>query len=521
MNYVRIVSFIAIALLWSGLARADWINLTGAETAENVAEFVVSESEIRVAFELYPTDAAALLPDNEFALQIVADGVTLVPEILVKEERTRIDRFSPFAGMVDPRTRRKIPGPPEDKSVIYLDVRYPLEEKPQQLTISPPMNDAGFAEATIGFLLYHKAAPVVDFRYLSRTETLNLDWDDPWFTAFENPNLVRHHRWPQMTFLYVEPRELRHESLVRVRDLMEWTEESPDVQRMLSVEEQARLKQLAAEFFRDRNPVTIDGEPVKRSDVRAEFLTITTRGLQVVETGLGVDASAGLIGISESYWTDSLPETATMEWQLFDERVDQVPTNIIDPAGPYPSYIGRDYPILEWENFLTDWREPALQSLPVSDGGWFDMSSLRMAVTGTPGEEKAALVLYELLRRSAIAFLEKDPVRHEAALALLVADLEREGVGTELGRIFAVPTTGGGVAGITALGNIEIEELSASSIGDGFQVRARWPARVKGQHWGHVDQRRIRFRALFDIVEHQGNWKILDLTVLEASQDGA
>ena len=499
---------------------ADWINLTGAETAENIAEFTVTDGEVRVAFELYPSDAEVLLPGDGIALQIEADGVTLVPEILLQEGRDRVDRFSPFAGMVDPRTRRKIPGPPEDKAVIFLDVRYPFDGRPENLTITPPMNDAGFATATIGFLLYHKAAPVVDFRYLSRPETLNLDWDDPWYTAFENPNLVRHHRWPQMTFLYVEPRELRHESLVRVRDLMEWTEDSPDVQRTLTEAEQSELKQTAGEFFRDRNPVTIDGEPAERSDVRAEFLTITTRGLQVVDSGAGVDASAGLIGVSESYWIESLPQAASMEWQLFDERIDQVPTNVIDPAGPYPSFIGEDNPVLEWENFLNDWREPTLRPIPVSDGSWFDMSSLRMTFTGTPGEERAGLIVYELLRQHAIAFLERDPGRRETALALVVADPQRDGITAELGRIFAVPTTGGGVAGITALGDVAIEELTSSTIGDGFQVRASWTARVRGQHWGHVDQRVIRFRALFDIVDVDDTWKLLDLTVLEANQDG-
>ena len=53
---------------------ANWINLTGAETAENIVEIAVS-----------------------------------------------------YAGMVDPRTRRKILGPPDDKNVVCMEIRYPLE----------------------------------------------------------------------------------------------------------------------------------------------------------------------------------------------------------------------------------------------------------------------------------------------------------------------------------------------------------------------------------------------------------
>jgi hypothetical protein len=378
------------------------------------------------------------------------------------------------------------------------------------------MNDAGVPEATIGFLLYHRSAPVVDFRYLSRPETLVLDWDDPWYTAFENPNLTRHHRWPQMTFLYIEPREVRHESLVRVRDLMEWTEDTSGVRRVLSEADQARLKAAAGKFFRDRNPVTIDGSPMSRSDFRAEFLAITPRGLQSFETGAVVDASSALIGISESYWTDHLPQTTSVEWQLFDDRIERVPTNIIDPAGPYPGFINAEDPRLSWTNFINDWREPAVRPLPSGDGGWLSMTRLRMALLGTPSEDMACLVVGELLRRHALAFLERNPESRDRALSVLMAETAPAGVLRELERIFAIPTTGGGVAGVTALGQVQAESLSPVTDGEGFRMLSSWISEIKGQHWGHVDQRRVQFRALIDVGEIDGNWKLLNLTVLEA-----
>ena len=500
---------------------ADWINLTGAETAENIAEITVSDGHVFVALEIYPRDVDVLLPDGEIALEIIADGGKLTPEILLKEARTRIDRFSPYAGMVDPRTRRQIPGPPEDKNVTYLEVRYALSGRPQQLTVVPPVDESGVAQATIGFLLYHKAAPVVDFRYLSRAETLNLDWDDPWFTAFENRNLVRHHRWPQMTFLYIEPREVRHESLVRVRDLMEWTEESPAIHRNISEAEQEQLEIKAGEFFASRNPLSIEGVPAERSSYRAEFLEITPTGLQTRVSGAEVDASAALLGITESYWVDALPQTVTMEWQLFDERVDQVPTNMVDPAGPYPSFISADDPVLAWKNFLTDWREPKLRSVTADDGSWFDTTSMRMFMFGTPAEEVAVRIASELLRRTAIAYLERDPEMFMHAISMFLADPDRAGIIAELDQLFAVPTTGGGTAGVVAMSTPNIEELSEASTGEGFSVLANWQAEIKGQHWGHVDQRIIRFRALLDIGEIDGDWKLLDLTVLEARGAGS
>ncbi len=82
----------------------------------------------------------------------------------------------------------------------------------------PPLDDEGRALVTIGFIVYHKAVPVIDFRYLGAPSTLTLD-PDPWYSKFDNPNLKRHHKDALMSFLYVEPYEVRHEILTRVKDL--------------------------------------------------------------------------------------------------------------------------------------------------------------------------------------------------------------------------------------------------------------------------------------------------------------
>lgn len=511
---------VAAALLVPLPLCADWINLTGAETAPNIAEIIVADGAVAVAFELYPDDREYFLLENGFGLELRADGILLVPEITLQERRERKDRYSPFAGMVDPRTRRLIPGPPEDPEVIYLELRYPFEGHPKRLELRPPLSDSEVATATIGFLLYHKAAPVADFRYLSRPEFLTLDWNDPWYTSFDNPNLVRHHRWPQMTFLYIEPRSVRHESLVRVRDLMNWTQKAPDVNRALTPDEQKKLKTAAGEFFATRNPVTIDGQRVQRVDFRAEFLDITTRGLQVSEPGSPVDASGALLGISERYAVELLPNQVTMDWELFDERVNRVPTSVIDPAGPFPGFIEASTPRLEWTNFIRDWKDPALRPIAVENGSWFDMDTWRQAVFGIPADETAAGVVQAMLRRTAIAFLEWEPKRQAQALDKLVDDAMLTDLRPELERIFAIPTTGGGVASITAMGAVELERLDAAPNGEGFSALVNWQAEAKGQHWGHVDRRRIDFRALLDVTEIDGYWKLRGLTVLEAQTVG-
>ena len=134
----------------------------------------------------------------------------------------RVDRQSPFAGMINPYTRQRVPEAPADKRVLYAEMIYPFKGKPKSITMVPPLDEEGRARVTIGFIAYHKAVPVIDFRYLGSPAKLNLNWADPWYSRFDNPNLKRHHKSALMSYLYVEPHEVRHEVLIRVKDMEEW-----------------------------------------------------------------------------------------------------------------------------------------------------------------------------------------------------------------------------------------------------------------------------------------------------------
>ncbi|MCK5480130.1 MAG: hypothetical protein KAJ06_03255, partial [Gammaproteobacteria bacterium] len=227
-NILRTFTLLVL-LAMAAPASADWINLTGSETAANIAEIYVMDDHIKLVLEVYVGDLAVfeeLMPDDwlkqasadrpdeaarirRFAEErfqfITGSGEKLLAEVLLIEPRERVDRRSPFAGMINPFTRQRVPEAPADKRVLYAEIIYPFDEKPGELTMVPPRDAQGHAEATIGFIVYHKSVPVIDFRYLGAPAKLSLDWDDPWYSKFENPNLKRHHKSALMTFLYVEP----------------------------------------------------------------------------------------------------------------------------------------------------------------------------------------------------------------------------------------------------------------------------------------------------------------------------
>ena len=296
------------------------------------------------------------------------DGVPLRAELRLAEPRLRVDRKSRFAGRLNPSTGQRVPEAPADKRVLFAEIDYPFSRRPSSLTISPPTAAGGNTVVSIGFIAYHKAVPVIDFRYLSTAATLRLDWSDPWYSRFDNRNLKRHHKSALMSFLYIEPREIRHEVLIRVRDLQDWVPLALDGKIMIDSTDQADIKKRARQFFETRNPLRVEDTPRQPVSSRAEFVKISLRGLTVVEQGRPLELSTAILGIILSYPVERIPQSVSVKWDLFNERIARVPTSSIDPAGPFASFVDVESPTIEWQNFLRTYIEPTVTPVTVAAG---------------------------------------------------------------------------------------------------------------------------------------------------------
>ena len=385
------VLFLMVGFVVGLPAKADWINLTGAETAPNIAEIYVLDDHVKLVLEIFIEDLATfddLVPDDwiksptihrspaQKRLQhfssatvqfITGKGEKLQAELKLVEPRERKDRQSPFAGMINPYTRQPVPEAPSDKRVLYAELIYPFKNKPKELTIVPPLDEEGRALVTIGFIAYHKAVPIIDFRYLGAPARLVLDWEDPWYTKFDNPNLKRHHKSALMSFLYVEPYEVRHEILTRVKDIEEWMDLELRGQEYIEVDELEPLKQRIGEFLLQKNAVLVDGRPVRPILDRTNYVKVALTGIQLLEQPERLEISTAIVGVIIAYITNGMPNQVTVDWELFTDQIQQVPATAVDPAGPFPSFITPDDPVLTWTNFLKNYTIPTVQSVSVSD----------------------------------------------------------------------------------------------------------------------------------------------------------
>jgi hypothetical protein len=572
----------------SDQARGDWLNATGAETAPNFAEISILEDRVRIALEIdfadFPAfageqnivgvarskpdgepDAARLSKFTGGAMSVLVDGATpLEPTIKRLEIRDRKARPTAQTRALGAGSSPPASNAQRSPRVVYAELDYVFSDRPQTLTFSPPLDNDGRVLVTIGFLAHHGKVPVTDYRYLSVPEMIALDWNDPWYSAFENPNLTRHHKSALMSFLTVEPREVRHEVIFRLRDLEVWSDLELGDGAMLDAAQIGQVKKTAERFFALQNPVVIDGVSRKPATVQAEVLDISVAGLKVLENPDALDRTTALLGVISSYPHRTLPKRVELTWQLFTDEAGTIPARITDPAGGVPGFIRRDDPVVVWTNFLKSWEDPivnpvtvgagqhvgvpilslvlagigviaavaAVRSVPKDRWRWAAVASvssvvavlvIRVAVVPLPNpfagsidERSAQEIVEAMLLNTGAALVEVDDSRFSEALSSFVPADRADAVGAELKRGLSVTLPSGALARTEKVDAVVVEEITDRDDETGISLLANWKALVSGGHWGHMHRRRLRYRALMDVVQIDGAWKLQGLTVISA-----
>jgi len=514
-----------------------------------------------------PPLAERLAQFSQHGLRFATDaGETLQATLRLAEPRLRKDRFSPFAGMVNPYTRLKAPEAPADKRVLYAELVYPFgKTAPRTLTISPPLDADGRAAVSIGFIAYHKSVPVIDFRYLSAPSTLTLD-SDPWYSRFDNPNLGRHHKDALMSFLYVEPYEVRHEILTRVKDLSEWMDLGLRGDRYIELDELEPLKQRIGDFLLTRNPVTVDGKAVKPILDRTNYVKVGLSGIQILEVPERLEIDAAIVGVIISYITNGMPQQVAVDWELFTDQIRRVPATSTDPAGPLPTTLTPEDRVHTWTNYLKNYEMPTVHRTEVAGslgdlrvpvisllclvgligvGGWASSNRRRgrplrlpLAVgalclataaaaypfaqvtinrpalmAGALDDERAQALLQTLLKNvyRAFDFREEEDVYDKLALSVsgdLLTDIYLQNR-----RSMAIQQAGGAQAKIK---EVAVESARAERVGgEGltYALHGTWTALGTVGHWGHVHQRKNRYEAVVTVAARDGAWKIVGLEI--------
>ena len=551
-------------------AQAHLTKYTGAEHSSTVAEVWIDDRSVMLRLEIGDLDREAFgaLLDDEPAVQDEAslgllltgdDGAPLAGAVTVMERRPRADRST--ASQPPPA---QIPGSAE---VTYVEVVYDLASHPATLTLTPPRRIGSTeAAAEIGFIVYHETIPVIDFQYLERPETLRLDWQDPWYSAFENADLKRHHSAPVMTFLYVEPYEVRFEVLIRLKALAAWMGLEVPEQGPIDVDTQAELRERVGQFFLRHSQVRLDGAASRPLLDRVEFVRVTPQGIQSLDAGQRLTLNTALVGVILAYVTSGPPQEVTADWTFFDDQVTSVPSTIIDPVSRLPYDLTAEAPTLRWTNLLDDYNYqvatidaiaaraarpiviPVPSSLLCLVAAIFIVYGRRLGlhvvsrVTGFAvfiamafglvafgqievrnplkapyrlPEVEALMTLQGLLQNTyrAFDFRAEEDVYDKLAVSAagdLITDIYLQSR-----KRLVMEEQGGAQAKVQDVQLLDAVQTGPPDRRQRFTFQCTWRITGTVNHWGHTHQRRNQYDALITIQPVEQAWKIVALDVIE------
>jgi hypothetical protein len=332
-----------------------------------------------------------------------------------------------------------------------------------------------------------------------------------------------------MSFLYIEPYEVRHEILARVKDLEAWIDLGLRGNEFVEADENEQLKKRVSEFFLQRDKVLIDGKQLR----------------PILD-----------------------PQEVTSEWDLWSDRIQKVPADAVDPAGPFPSHVTPDDNVLTWTNFLKTYKIPTVAKIEVAEslttmkiplatalcllavlplglqirkrrknGGsiglfiglavllivgsvllypFLKVAVARPAAMVPKMSEKDAVVVLDSLLKNiyrSFDFREEEAVYDRLATSVS-GDLLSE-IYLQNRRSLVVTQAGGARARVKAVEILDVEVTHLDERPLGLLFHAKWTAMGTVGHWGHIHMRKNQYEANINVEPVAGAWKITNLELLE------
>ena len=561
---------LTLVVLASSPALSHLTKYTGAERSSTVAEIWIDTDQIVLRMEVGDLDResfAALLSvgpvdltESLVGLALTGDdGMPLAGEVRVVERRPRTARSTDPQS--DPAQRS------DGSEVTYVEVVYDLATRPETLTFTPPSRiGSSKSAAEIGFIVYHGTIPVIDFQFLKGPETVRLDWADPWYTAFVNADLKRHHDAPLMTFLYVEPYEIRFEILIRLKELASWMQlEVPD-QAPIETDMQARLLEQIGPFLVQQSQLRIDGVMSRPLLDRVEFVRVTPQGIQSLNASQTLTLPTALVGVILAYVTTGPPQEVTVDWTHFNEQITSIPATVIDPVSQLPYEVTPEQPTLRWANLLEEYNYqvatidaiaaraanrleiPALGILLCLAAALIAGFGSRLGLGGVSRivavvllfalaigvrshgrvtvdnpfepayqlpEAEAIQILQGLLKNTyrAFDFRAEEDIYDKLAVSSS-GDLITE-IYLQNRRRLVMEEQGGAHAKVQDVQLLDAIQVGPPARGQEFTFQCLWRITGTVNHWGHSHQRRNQYEALIAIQPVEESWKITALDVTE------
>ena len=335
-----------------------------------------------VLFHSLKADAQTLFKAEDLRKAAVSHDSFLLKHFTLRDGNGEV-----FKGEVQRRDLSAIPdeGVPQaelmKQHAVYLMRYVPPKKKPKFITV---LQQFGGSKAVV--------PSVMDFMTLQngvwqskptqlqhgRPHSVTFDWENPPTEAPKNWRELRKKREEELqrklgitsytglySYIYLNDREVRHEILVPLLTFEEWLPIKRANPEFIEVAEQDAMRGQIAEWFRNRNPVEIDGIPVNPVLQRLQFFGLDIQDFAQNAEPRRISAYQARLGIILSYPAKAPPNRVNLTWEVFQESAPFLRSIVYDRnANPTEEFFVKDQPDFEWiregetpavASFQTDW----------------------------------------------------------------------------------------------------------------------------------------------------------------------
>ena len=490
-----------VLLLANESALADWIDFS---KFGGIAEFSVLSSEIRLNLRLkkssLPTDAGLSGQSTASPPMWLAMRLPVI----------QAGNGKPYTGRLESLEHKTVepvatPTGTSNGSEDYYEASlvYSTEKRLERFSIIPPEG------ATIGLVLLHRGVPVSDLMPLKKPVNLSLDWNDPWRSRFDDPEFVRRHAEPR-SYLYLEPYEVRHEMLLRVKDFKPRLDLGLQDGHWVEEGEREALKKKIGDFLLAHNRLSVDGTDIQPQLDRVEFMRFDRSGVIAVGEHDRLETETALVGVMLAYLTDHPTRSLRLQWDMFGANNGERQVSLIQGKESLDGYMNPRQPFFDWS------QEDSLDPAPPNE----ETSDLISPTQTALDEAEAKTLLQSLLHNAYRAFQLRD---EEKAYDRLAKSLD----GTLLDAIYlqqrkAILRQAKGLGGEGKVDRIEVIDSHVHGLGQQpgvVQVTSRWLAHGSVSHWGHAHERHNLYQARLILRNsNEGGWKIVGMEFLDGQR---
>ena len=361
---------------------------------------------------------------------------------------------------------------------------------------------------------------------------------------------------PILSYLSIEPFEVRHEVLIKASAALELLNISYDGETEIPIDSLASIKKRISKLMVDDISVQIDGREEAHILSKADFVSLGMAGVLIRPEPIIENIEDGIIGLSFIYETEALANDVTLRWRTFPETMEKVDATTIDPFGGANFILTPTDPILVWKSSMSGYRVPQVEEIAIESPrlsllslSIFILSIILLLLSDKFKIKKYRIyilmsigfILYPFIRSPLdVDFIKQWKPSNERSAGIISGlltnvyrsfDYRKESdmydrlaisvMGDQLTQIYIeqrkgleIENRGGAKAKVNDVEILEVYDIESGSKDD-FGIEVSWKINGSVSHFGHMHYRQNRYRAIIWITPENGNWKIEKIEMLD------